>query len=168
MANRIITLCYRKIIQSTAVKPWEKLVFEDSYAEFKMQAQLYNPEKKYRSFAELMQHAPGAEQLHFLVSAAIIGYVQQLNQIVPDILNTLGKHFLQFDHFQFEIINSDIQDKSKHQVAINFYSEPLVWHDTVHQYLLVSDKRAIGQITLTHLLALQPYLTIYSLQTETA
>lgn len=45
MANRTITLYYRKIIDATATKPRDKLVFEDSYTEFKMQAQLYNQEK---------------------------------------------------------------------------------------------------------------------------
>ncbi len=164
MLDRIITICYRKIITSASPKPWEKLVFEDSYAEFKMQAQLYNKQKKYRSFAELVQHAPGAEQLHFLVSAAITGYMQQLNQTIPDILNNVGKHFLKFNQFQFEIINSDITDPSKHQVAINFYSEPLVWHETIGNYLLVSENKEAAQISLTHLFSLQPYLTIYSLQ----
>jgi hypothetical protein len=59
MPNRTITLCYRKVIDASAAKPWEKLIFEDSYTEFKMQAQLYNQEKKYRSFAELRQQVPG-------------------------------------------------------------------------------------------------------------
>jgi hypothetical protein len=166
MATRTITLCYRKIIDVTAAKPWEKLVFDDSYTEFKMQAQLYNQEKKYRTFAELKQFAPGADKLHFLVSAAIMGYLQQLNDTVPDILNNLGKHFLKFKQFQFEIINSDIADKSKHQIAINFYSEPLIWHDTIGNYLVVSEKDKISEVALTHLFAIQPYLTIYSLQTE--
>lgn len=165
MANRTITLCYRKIIDTSAAKPWEKLIWEDSYTEFKMQAQLYNQEKKYRTFAQLLQHEPGAEQLHFLVSAAVIGYIRQLNETVPDILNNLGKHFLGFTKFQFEIINSDLQDKTKHQVAINFYSEPLVWHDTIGHFLLVSDKTAaeMGEFQ-THLLGIQPYLTIHTLQ----
>ncbi|MDQ3290069.1 MAG: hypothetical protein M3Q05_02145 [Bacteroidota bacterium] len=166
MANRIISLCYRKIIDSGSVKPWDKLVFEDSYTEFKMQAQLFNQEKKYRTFAELLQHAPGAEKLHFLVSAAVMGYLQQLNEIVPDIINNLGKHFLHFNQFQFEIINSDLLDKSKHQVAVNFYSEPLIWHDTIGNYLLVSSQKEESGQALTHLFQMQPYLSIYSLKSE--
>lgn len=167
MANRIITLCYRKVIDSNASRPWDKLVFEDSYLEFKMQAQLYNQDKKHRSFAELLQHVPGAEQLHFLVSAAVTGYLQQLNEIIPDILNNLGKHFLKFTKFQFELINSSLQDKTRHQVAIYFYSEPLWWHDTIGNFLLVSDKKETTGELLTNLFQLQPYLNIYSLQTET-
>lgn len=164
MPDRIITLCYRKIIDISATRPWEKLVFDDTYQEFRMQAQLYNQERRFRSFGELLQHAPGAEQLHFLVSAAARGYLQQLNGVVPDIVNNLGKHFLTFSKFQFEIINSDLLDKSRHQVAINFYADPLVWHETIDNFLLVSAKtEAVGEV-LTHLMQLQPYLSIYSLQ----
>lgn len=165
MPDCIITLCYRKIIDISATRPWEKLVFDDTYQEFWMQAQLYNQERRFRSFGELLQHAPGAEQLHFLVSAAARGYLQQLNGVVPDIVNNLGKHFLTFSKFQFEIINSDLLDKSRHQVAINFYADPLVWHETIDNFLLVSAKtEAVGEV-LTHLMQLQPYLSIYSLQT---
>jgi len=166
MENRVITLCYRKVIDANATKAWDKLVFEDSYREFKMQAQLYNQDNKYRSFAELLQHVPGAEQLHFLVSAAVTGYLQTLNEVVPDIINNLGKHFLRFNKYQFEIINSDLQNKSRHQVAFNFYSEPLVWHETIGNYLLVSENKAASSEMLTDLFQLQPYLSIYSLTTE--
>ena len=119
--------------------------------------------KKYRSFAELLQHAPGAEQLHFFTSAAVTSYLQQLNETIPDILNNLGKHCLKFNQYQFEIINSDLQDKTKHMVALNFYSEPLVWHDTIGNYLLVSDEPAAGEV-LTNLFQLQLYLSIHTLQ----
>ena len=34
MPDRIITLCYRKIIDATATRPWDKLVWDDSYREF--------------------------------------------------------------------------------------------------------------------------------------
>ncbi|MBC6992521.1 hypothetical protein [Hymenobacter sp. BT491] len=164
MAEYTITICYRKIINAASAGAWDKLVFEDTYAEFRLQAQNFNPERKYRSFGELLHHAPGAEQLHFLVSAAVRGYLQQLNGLVPEVLNNLGRHFLKFSKFQFEILNSDLLDKAKHQVAINFYSEPLVWHETVGTYLLVSEKQAGGEV-LTNMLQLQPYVTIHSLHT---
>lgn len=125
MPARTITLCYRKIIDATATRPWDKLVWEDSYAEFRMQAQTFNPGNAYRSFGEILHYVPNAERLHFLVSGAVTGYLHQLNERMPDILNNLGRHFLRFNRFQFELINSDLTDKSKHQVAINFVSEPL-------------------------------------------
>lgn len=113
---------------------------------------------------------PGRKNLHFLVSAAIVSYLKQLDGVLPDILNSLGKHFLKFTGYRFEIINSDIKNKTGHQVAINFFSEPLVWHDTVGGYLLVSpfngEKNEDG--ILTDLVQLQPFLSIYSLKEETA
>jgi hypothetical protein len=170
MAKGIIRLCYRKIIDASSQKMWDKYVFESSYAEFLMQSQLYNQEKKHNSFAELLIAVPDAEKLHFLVSAAIGGYMQQLNGIVPDILDNLGKHFLQFNNYRFEIINSDIKNKTAHQVAITFFSEPLVWHDSIDKYLLIStlgaEKNEDG--VLTHLVQLQPFLSIYSIKNETA
>jgi len=53
MAKGIIRLLYKKVIDATSSKPWEKCAFNDSYSEFLMQAQLYNTEKKYTSFSEL-------------------------------------------------------------------------------------------------------------------
>ena len=167
MPDRIITLCYRKIIDATATRPWDKLVWDDSYREFRMQAQTFNPGNRYQSFGELLHYVPNANRLHFLVSGAVTGYIQQLNERVPDILNNLGRHFLRFKQFHFELINSDLHDQSKHQVAINFFSEPLTWHDTVGPFLLVSEASGApgpaGE-TLTHLVQLQPFLSIHAIQ----
>lgn len=162
---RHITLCYRKIIDASATRPWDKLVLDDSYREFRMQAQYFNQEKKYRTFGELLHYAPGADRLHGLVSGAIVGYLQQLGGVVPDVLDNLGRRFLKFDKFQFELINSDLLDPSKHQVAISFFTEPLVWHETVGAYLLVSPLAALtSEAILVHTFQLQPYLAIHTLQ----
>jgi hypothetical protein len=74
MYKGIIRLCYRKVIDVNSVKPWDKLVFNDTYSEFLLQSQFYNQKKKYTSFSDLITHVPAAEKLHFLVSAAVIGY----------------------------------------------------------------------------------------------
>jgi len=166
MEQTIIRLCYRKIIDASSPKTWDKYVFESTYKEFLMQAQFYNPDKKYNSFAEIIMNVPAAEKLHFLVSASIIGYLNQLGGKIPDILNSLGRHFLEFKNYRFEIINSDLKNKASHQVAINFISEPQVWHDTVDNYLVISrvngGKNEDG--VLTDMMQLQAFLSIYSLQ----
>ena len=168
MKKRIIRFCYRKIIDASSEKAWDKLVFESSYKEFMMQSQFYNQEKKYNSFAEMLINVPASEKLHFLVSSSVIGYLQQLNGIVPDVPDNLGGHFLKFKNFRFEIINSDVKDRSAHKIAINFFSDPMIWHDSLDNYLLVS--AADGEKTvdglLTNLLQLQPFLSIYSLKEE--
>ncbi len=168
MKNRTIQLCYRKVIDATSVKPWDKLVFEASYTEFRMQVQLFDPERKYRRFADVLRQVKGADQLHFLVSAAVMGYVVQLNDVVPDVVNALGKQFLRFQHFRFEIINSDVQDSTKHQVAINFYSEPLIWHDTINGQLVVSREQVEedGAYPIEQF-PLQPFLAIHFLKYST-
>jgi len=168
MPKGIIRLCYRKIIDASSDKQWDKYVFESSYKEFLMQSQFYNQEKKYSRFSELVNNISSSEKLHFLVSTAVIGYLKQLNSVVPDITNNMGKQFLKFNNFQFEIIESDVKDKQIHRVAINFYSDPMIWHNTIDNFLLVSqineEKNEDG--ALTHLLQLQPFLSIYSLKEE--
>lgn len=168
MTNRIIRFCYRKIIDASSQQAWDKMVFDSSYNEFLMQVQFYNQQKKYNSFGEIILQEPSAEKLHFLVSTSVTGYLQQLKGTIPGILNSLGRHFLQFKEYKFEIINSDIKQKQAHQIAINFFSEPMKWIDTVGDYLLVAEmppqQTADGE--LTHLLQLKPFLSIYSVKEE--
>lgn len=170
MAQQIIRLVYRKVIDAGTPGAWEKFVFDDTYAEFLMQSQLYNRDKKYKTFSELLANVTGADKLHFLVSAAITGYLQQLNGIVPDIVSNNDKHFLSFSGYRFEIINSDIKNKSAHKIAINFYSSQLVWHETINDFLLVSaltnNKKGAGDgMVLTEMVRLQPFLSIHSIST---
>ena len=166
MPEKIITLCYRKVIDVANTNPWDKFIHEDSFAEFKMQAQFYNQEQKYSTFAELLLNVPGAEKLHFLIGGSIIGYLQQLNNIIPDVLDDLGRRFLMFDNFKFELVNSDINNIEKHKIALNFFSKPLIWHDTIGEHLLVSQfKETNEQETFTNLFQLQPFVSIHSIKT---
>lgn len=165
MLKKVITLCYRKIIDAGNTSYWDKFVHEDSFAEFKMQAQFYNQEQQFTTFAEMLLNIPEAEKLHFLVSAAITGYLRQLNGIIPDILDNLGRRFLTFENFKFEIINSDINDLEKHKVAVNFFSKPLIWHSTIDNLLLVSQfKETDEEETFTNLFQLQPFVSIHSIK----
>jgi hypothetical protein len=168
MEKKIIRFCYRKIIDAAAQKTWDKYVFESSYAELLMQFQLYNPGKKYMLFSDLLWHVPAAEKLHFIVSASVTGYIQQLNGQLPDITNNLGNSFLRFKGYRFEIIDSDIRDRAKHVVAVNFFSEPLLWQQVIGNYLLVSPltNQVPGEGILTHLVTLQPFFSIYSINEE--
>lgn len=161
MDTKIITLCYRKIIDARSQKEWEKLVFEDTWREFKMQAQLFNQEKKYSTFSQLVLNVPAAEKLHFLVSAAAVNYIRQLGNKIPDVVNNIGKIFLGFSNFYFEIVNSDIQNKTVHSVAVNFYSDELIWHETIGEYLLLSPVD-VATADQTHLYKLQPFVNIHS------
>ncbi|MEO7211979.1 hypothetical protein [Mucilaginibacter sp.] len=163
MKKSTVKLCYRKIIDSNATKPWDKFVLEDSYAEFRLQVQNFAEAKQYPSFAELVHEVPGAQKINQMVGPAITGYIQQLNEVVPDILNNLGRRFIKFKNYQFEIINSHFDSREKHQVAISFFSEPMIWYGTIDNYLLLAPSGQETQEVLTHIMQLQPYLSIYSI-----
>jgi hypothetical protein len=170
MKKRVIILCYRKIIDSRSVKQWDKLVFESSYMEFKMQAQNFSQGTAYTSYTDMARNLPNIQRLTGLVVPSVTGYIQQLGSIMPDILNNVGRRFLTFNKFQLEIINSDLINKDKHQIAVNFFSEPMIWHDTVDNFLLISEHMPENQLQpesekmLTSLMQIQPYVNIYSLQ----
>jgi len=170
MEKFVIRLVYRKIIDGGSQDPWEKLVFDDTYSEFLMQAQTFDPHKIYNTYRELILNMPDASKLPFMVSPSILGYLRQLNGKIPNIVNLVDKHFMTFKNYSFEIINSEIRDKSAHQVAINFISEPLIWYNTIGDKLLVSteggntDER--GEV-LTEMFVMQPFLSIFSIKKTT-
>lgn len=161
---REIAFCYRKIIDNSSAGAWEKLVFEDTHFEYKLQAQQLDPHGQYPAFAQLEKQIPNAKQLHNAVSAAAINYLRQLQDNIPDILDNLGKRFLTFKNFRLEIINSHTSDVNKHKIAISFYSDPMLWIETVGSYLLVAPAQQTEEPLLTHLMTIQPYLSIYSIK----
>jgi hypothetical protein len=166
--KRTVVLCYRKIISASTQNTWEKYVFDSSYAEYRMQVQYYDREKKYSDFAALLRNVPAAEKLHFLVSASVTGYIQQLGNKLPDIADNLGQSVLYFDQYRFELINSSVSNKELHKVAIHFFTQPMIWHDTPGQYLLLSPAKETNSGEMeewsTMLVPLQSYLSIYSLK----
>ncbi|UFH56952.1 hypothetical protein [Spirosoma sp. KNUC1025] len=169
MTKGLIRLCYRKIIDASSTKLWDQYVFEDTYKEFYMQSQFYNQEHKYQTLQELIANVPNADRLHYLTSTAAIGYIRQLNQIIPDIANIAGKLCLPFTQFKFEIVHSHVEQKEVHKVAILFYSDWLTWIDTVDDRLLIAygDQQPAlqtGQEIETDMVAQQPFLSISSLQ----
>jgi len=169
MSKGLIRLCYRKIIDASSQKAWDRFVFDDTYMEFFMQAQFYNQANQYTTYQELVEHVPNAEKLNYLTSTAAIGYIKQLNKLIPDIANVSGKLCLPFTQFKFDIIQSHVHTKEAHRVAISFYSEPLTWIDTLDKQLLIAygdqlDALRAGKEVDTDMIALQPYLSISSLQ----
>lgn len=164
MDTKKITFSYRKIIDKSSIHTFDKLIFEGSYKELKLQAQNLNKEKTCNTFDDLLKHVPATQNLHSLVLAAVLDYINDLNKIIPDVLNTLGHHFMTFKNYSFEILSSSLHDSAAHRVAITFFSEPYIWHETIDNYLLVSDSRPKTGEVYTHLLELKPFLSIHSLR----
>ena len=164
MDTKKITFSYRKVIDKSSTHAFDRLIFEDSYKEFKLQAQNFNKEKECNTFDELIRYVPAAKNLHSLVLAAVLGYMNDLNETIPDVSNALGNHFMTFKNYSFEVISSSLHDISTHKVAITFFSKPYIWHETIDNYLLVSDNRTNRGEVYTHLLELKPFLSIHSLK----
>ena len=166
---RLIRFSYRKIIDASSQNPWDKYVFDDTYMEFYMQSQYYNQSGQYTTLQELIDNVPNADRLHTKTSTAAVGYIRQLNGVIPDVLNSSGKVCLPFTQFTFEILRSHVSNKDMHKIALTFYSEPITWIDTVGDALLIAygDKRdalSNGDEIETDTLYLQPFLSISSLQ----
>ena len=165
----LIRFSYTKRIDASATKAWDKVVFEETYQEFFMQAQFFNQSTTYLTFQELIDNVPGADRLHYLTSRVAMGYLQQLNQTIPDVVNALGKSCVPFTQFKFEILASHMEQKEAHKIAIHFYSDPITWIDTIGDQMLIAygDQRQAlqtGSDVSTDLIALQPKLTIWSFQ----
>ncbi|HMR93023.1 MAG TPA: hypothetical protein PKC69_11930 [Chitinophagaceae bacterium] len=160
----VVRFCYRKIIEVQAAGHWEQAVWEDTYAEFRIQFQVFLAGQQVTSFSALRRSTPAAERLHFLVSGAAINYVRRLEGIIPDIRDNAGQLFLSFHDFRLEIIESDIQQQSKHKIALLFYSIPMRWVGHVGEYMLISCADNIAGEVPAHLFSIPPTLNIHTIQ----
>lgn len=158
-----IRFCYRKIIDFQSADPWSKAVFDATHMEFYMQAQRLDPDGNHFTFGEMKKAGINIDQLQYLTSTAAVGYIVQLNGHIPDIANAIGKPCLQFSDFKFEIIESHITDKTKHRIAILFFSDFVDWIDTIGNQMLIryKDKKS-DDASQTDLIPLVPFLNISS------
>ncbi|PLK43726.1 hypothetical protein [Emticicia sp. TH156] len=167
MAKGIVKFCYKKVIDKGSQGSWDKLVFDDTWLEFSMQSQFFNKDGKYETYKDIVKNIPGAEKLNYLVSTAAINYIRQLNNLVPDVFNSLHELCLPFENFRFEILQSHVSHKQDHQVVIYFYSEPVLWIDTIYNQLLIATGQPLENALekddiKTDLISLMPDLSISS------
>ncbi|MFZ6012614.1 MAG: hypothetical protein ACOYXT_19880, partial [Bacteroidota bacterium] len=86
MESTLIKLAYRQTINASSQQDFEKKVFYDTYAEYCLQAQSFDRERKYITWHELRTAFPKANiNMPYKVGFAIGLYVQGLNQIIPEV-----------------------------------------------------------------------------------
>ena len=166
MTKAIIKIVYKQTIAaSSAINDFEKACFHSSYEEFLMKSQAYNMDRKLDTFSELKANDGRANSLHYKTGFAVSGYISLLNNKIPQLQNSLGDAVL-FDTYKFELIESSITDKSKHQFAIHYISDSLTLVDSFGDSLLLAygDKRNEPIIEETFILKLQQNLSITSYQ----
>lgn len=134
-----IRFAYRIIIDHNSQSTWDKYVFEDTYNEYLMQHQKFNKTiPQATNFRSLLHTNPNAEQLHFLVELVISDYVNQLKGALYHVSDVLGNNYFPIDGYKLDIINTDIQDISKHKIGVTFYSKELILIDIINNCYLVS------------------------------
>lgn len=135
-----IRLAHRIIIDNASTAAWDRFIYEDTYKEYLMQQQLFNTagQQQPGTFRELLSVNPKAEQLHFLTGMAAGNYVSQLNGKFYRLTDVLGNTFFPFDNYRLDIINTDINDITRHKIGITLYSPVFTYLGLVNNCYLVS------------------------------
>lgn len=137
MHSALIKLSYTQLIDSTAVTAFEKNILQDSYAEFLLKSQVYNPESKYKTFTEMVSNDGRANSLHYKSGFAITNHITQLNNKIPGLPELAGQKLL-FDMYEFKIIESDIINAAVHKVTITYTTAIFTLLYSTDNYLLLS------------------------------
>jgi hypothetical protein len=151
-----IKIAYRQVIDIKSSNEFEKNVFNDSFAEFYLQAQDYNPNRQFQTLTEMIEHNPKAKSLHYKVGFSIGLYVQALSKIIPGLYDTIGKT-VPFDEFEFEILHSDVTNKSLHKISLTYLSPVLELFALNGGYIIAGVDAAKETSTINRLV---PTLTI--------
>ncbi|WP_183575569.1 hypothetical protein HDF18_16810 [Mucilaginibacter sp. X5P1] len=160
MNKALIKLAYKQVIGSSSTGDFEKNVFNASYQEFLFKSQAYNMEGKFKTFSELKANDGRANSLHYKLSFAVGNFINRLNNRIP-VLADNADNSLVFEVPKFELIESDITDKTKHQVAINYCTGILTLLDVIGEYMIlaigdVADSETFESFTLK----MQPGLSV--------
>ena len=123
----LIQLAYKQVIDISAVGQFERNILNDSYDEYLVQVQTFALEKKYTSWQELRTAIPKANlNVQYKTGFAIGLYVRELGGRMPGLTDTLGRFNLPFEEHTFNILESDVMDKSQHKVSITYVTPYLV------------------------------------------
>ena len=167
MSKGIIKFSFQKIIEEVPASLWDKYVFDATWMEYRMQAANFNLQNKETLFTSIVRENPKAVQLHDAVSTAAVGYIRQLQELIPGLVNAHGKTVVPFKNFKFSIIQSDMMDSKLHKIEIIFISEPVTLIDVFNnQYLIaIGDKQEelnAGKEVATELVPQTDRLSIFS------
>ncbi|HKB45633.1 MAG TPA: hypothetical protein VKC90_14645 [Chitinophagaceae bacterium] len=138
MAKALIKLAYRQIIDASSTGSFEQKVFHDSYAEFLMKIQAYNPGKKFTTFSEIVANDGRANSLHYKTSFAVLHHIETLQNKIPGLQDEAGRINILFVIPEFKVLESGLADKALHKVAITYITDTITLIDSFGEYLLLS------------------------------
>jgi hypothetical protein len=138
MAKALIKLAYRQIIDANSTGSFEKKIFHDSYAEFLLKIQTYNPENKFTTFSEIVANDGRANSLHYKCSFAVLHHIETLKNKIPGLMDAAGRVAIPFDVPEFKVLESGINDKSLHKIAIIYTTDIFTLVNSFGEYLLLA------------------------------
>jgi hypothetical protein len=146
-----IKIAFRQIFDINSQDELGKRVFHESFTEFCMQAQAYNPDGKLKTFHELVQHNPKANSLHYKVGFSVGLYIAALKNIIPGLEDSIG-NAVAFESHEFKILVSDLSNKAAHKVAIVYYTDWIELLAITSNYLIVGysqgDDKGMSSLTI--------------------
>jgi hypothetical protein len=151
-----IKISFTKTIDANFSNDIEKYLWETSYFEYKMQIQNIEGHKEFDLFSELVKNNAKVNNISFLVSHTIGGYIQHLHNIMPHIKNNMQVECIPFVNYNFKIVESSLKDIKKHKIEIEFYSDWIEWVETIGNHLLLK----IDGGNNSHLVQIQPMMHI--------
>jgi hypothetical protein len=126
-------------------------------------------EGKFTTFSQMKANDGRANSLHYKTGFSVDGFISTLNKNIPGVKDALEKN-IEFESYKFELIESDTTDRSKHKVAIIYFTGIFTLLDNMEEYLLLATgdktKELAGSEILedTFLLKLIPGVSISSYQ----
>ncbi len=166
MQKALIKLAYRQVINEQSRDVFEKNIFNASYNEFLLKSQTYNQDRKFRSFKEMATNDGRANSLHYKLSFPVLPFIELLHKKIPLLKDNAGKQIL-FEHWQFELVDSDIKKKNLHTVAVIYFTDTITVVDTLGEYMLLAlgdQSENINDISETFVLKMQDGLSITKFQ----
>ena len=167
MVKSTIQLTYLQVIDHTATGHFERTVFNQSFNEFAIKCQEYNPGAIYFSLAAMIAANPKANSLHYKTALSIGGTMKGLNNMIPGLCDILGTKNILFEKFQFEIIGSNPFNQAEHTIAITYTTGYFHLLKIIDGLLLLaseSDNCVPDDFQQTFMLAMQPGLSVTACQ----
>ena len=137
MKQALITISFTQVIDASMQGWFEKRVINASYEEFLLKSQVYNREKKFKTFREMKANDSKANSLHYKCGFPVIPYIDLLKNEIPGLKDNTQQS-IKFKTYQFNIIDSDITTKLAHEVSISYITDTLSLLDSLGEYLLLA------------------------------
>lgn len=167
MQKANIKISYRLRINANSNDPFEREVLRLSLREYRLKSQAYDVEGVYPTFTQLKAMDGRANSLHYKTGFAVAGLMETLNKQIPVLRDTLDRS-LPFSTWQFELVEVDLNDPAKQEVAIVFTTDWWQLLDVWNDHLLIAQHNdspfEVETVEQTLLLQLQPGLSVVQYQ----